>query len=54
MNTKMAISEEVIINKIYFIRDQKVMLDKDLPLKMEEIEKKVTGQDEKIGLIFSL
>ena len=30
MNKKVTIPDEVIINKIYVIRDQKVMLDKDL------------------------
>ena len=30
MNEKITIPDEVIINKIYVIRDQKVMLDKDL------------------------
>jgi len=30
MNKKITIPDEVIINKIYVIRDQKVMLDKDL------------------------
>jgi len=29
-NNKVAVPEEVIMNKIYLIRDQKIMLDKDL------------------------
>ncbi len=29
-NNKVAVSEEVIMNKIYLVRDQKVMLDRDL------------------------
>jgi len=29
-NNKVAVPEEIIMNKIYLIRDQKVMLDRDL------------------------
>jgi len=29
-NNKVAVSEEIIMNKIYLVRDQKVMLDRDL------------------------
>lgn len=29
-NNKIAIPEEVIMTKIYFIREQKVMIDRDL------------------------
>lgn len=32
MNDKIAISNKIILNKIYVIRNKKVMLDKDLAL----------------------
>nr|WP_315154907.1 ORF6N domain-containing protein [uncultured Flavobacterium sp.] len=32
MNDNSLLSEEIISNKIYFIRNQKVMLDRDLAL----------------------
>ena len=41
------VPDDVIINKIYLIRDQKVMLDKDLLLKMEKLENQVTENSEK-------
>ena len=39
MNEKITIPDEVIINKIYVIRDQKVMLDKNLA-KLYQVETK--------------
>jgi ORF6N domain len=32
MNTEIKLSEELVSNKIYYIRNQKVMLDRDLAL----------------------
>ena len=43
MNTEIHLSEEVISNKIYFIRNQKVMLDRDLAV-LYGIETRVLKQ----------
>jgi ORF6N domain len=32
VNKSIQIADEIIINKIYFVRDQKVMLDRDLAM----------------------
>jgi len=43
MSDKSLLSEETISNKIYFIRNQKVMLDSDLAL-LYEIETRILKQ----------
>jgi phage regulator Rha-like protein len=43
MNEEISIPQEVILNKIYMIRDQKVMLDRDLA-KLYGVETKVLKQ----------
>ncbi|MCP2026423.1 hypothetical protein L1276_001567 [Flavobacterium sp. HSC-32F16] len=49
MDDKSLLSEETISNKIYFIRGQKVMLDRDLAL-LYEIESRVLNQAVKRNL----
>ncbi|MDY0989966.1 ORF6N domain-containing protein [Flavobacterium sp. CFBP9031] len=49
MEDQSLLSEETISNKIYFIRGQKVMLDRDLAL-LYEIETKVLKQSVKRNL----
>ncbi len=44
--------DEVVVNKIYLIRNHKVMLDKYLA-ELYGVERKVAGQDEKTDQIFS-
>ena len=46
MSDKLTIPEEVVISKIYFIRDQKVMLDSDLS-ELYEVETRVLNQQVK-------
>lgn len=43
MHKEIAIPDEVIINKIYFIRGQKVMLDRDLA-ELYGVETRVLNQ----------
>ena len=43
MNKYLAVTDEVVISKIYFIRDKKVMLDRDLA-EMYGVETKVLNQ----------
>lgn len=49
MEDQSLLAEETISNKIYFIRGQKVMLDRDLAL-LYEIETKVLKQSVKRNL----
>lgn len=46
MSDKLTIPDEVVISKIYFIRDQKVMLDSDLA-ELYEVETRVLNQQVK-------
>lgn len=62
-----SIPDEVVMSKIYVIRDQKVMLDegiyiriremllahKDVFLRVEQIEKHLMKHDQKIELLFA-
>ena len=50
MNDKSLLSEETISNKIYFIRNQKVMLDRDLAL-LYGIETKRLNEQVKRNII---
>lgn len=43
MSKSIAIAEEIIINKIYQLRDKKVMIDRDLA-EMYEVETRVLNQ----------
>jgi hypothetical protein len=46
MSDKLTIPDEVVISKIYYIRDQKVMLDIDLA-ELYEVETRVLNQQVK-------
>lgn len=46
MSDKLTIPDEVVISKIYYIRDQKVMLDSDLS-ELYEVETRVLNQQVK-------
>lgn len=52
LNSKRAIKVNIQIMRIFTKMREMLMTQKDLLQKMEEIEKKVSGQDEKIKLIF--
>ncbi len=63
MTQQVSLSDEIILGKIYLIRGQKVMLDRDLAelyevdtkvlkLEIEEIKKKLSNQGKDIGLVF--
>lgn len=49
MSEKLIIPDEVVISKIYFLRDQKVMLDSDLA-ELYEVETRVLNQQVKRNL----
>ena len=49
MSKKLIIPDEVVISKIYYIRDQKVMLDSDLA-ELYEVETRVLNQQVKRNL----
>ena len=49
MSEKLIIPDEVVISKIYYIRDQKVMLDSDLA-ELYEVETRVLNQQVKRNL----
>ena len=49
MSDKLIIPDEVVISKIYYIRDQKVMLDSDLA-ELYEVETRVLNQQVKRNL----
>lgn len=50
MEDEVSVSEELVVNKIYFIRKQKVMLDKDLAT-LYHVETKVLKQSVKRNLL---
>ena len=52
LNSDRAIKMNIQIIRIFVQLREMLLTHKDLLLKMEEIEKKVSGQDEKIKLIF--
>ena len=52
LNSDQAIGVNIRIMRVYTKLKQMILTNKDLLLKMEEIEKRVTGQDEKIKTIF--
>ena len=52
LNSTQSIKVNIQIMRIFTKMREMLLTHKDLLLKMEEIEKKVTGQDEKIKLIF--
>ena len=53
LNSPRAISVNLQIIRLFSRMRKMLLTHKDLLLKMEEMEKKVTGQDEKIGQIFN-
>ncbi len=53
LNSKVAISVNIQIIRVFTKMREMLLTHKDLLLEMEEIRKKVTGQDEKIELIFN-
>lgn len=53
LNSSRAISVNLQIIRLFSRMRKMILTHKDLLLKMEEMEKKVTGQDEKIGQIFN-
>ena len=53
LNSKKAVAINIQIMRIFTKMREMLLTHKDLLLKMEEMEKKVVGQDEKIELIFS-
>lgn len=53
LNSKKAISVNIQIMRIFTRLREMVLTHKDLLLEMEEIRKKVLGQDEKIELIYN-
>ncbi len=52
LNSTQSIKMNIQIMRIFTKMREMLLTHKDLLLKMEEIEKKVSGQDEKIKLIF--
>ena len=52
LNSNRAIDMNIKIIRVFVQLKEMLLTHKDLLLKMEEIEKKVSGQDEKIKLIF--
>lgn len=53
LNSDRAIDVNIKIIRVFVQLKKMLLTHKDLLLKMEEIEKKVSGQDEKIKLIFN-
>lgn len=53
LNSETAISVNIQIIRVFTKMREVLLTHKDLLLEMEEIRKKVTGQDEKIELIFN-
>ena len=53
LNSKTAIRINIHIIRIFTRMREMLLTQKDLLLEMEEIRKKVSGQDEKIALVFS-
>jgi len=53
LNSKQAIAVNITIVRTFTKMRKMLLAHKDLLIQMEEIRKKVTGQDEKIDLIFS-
>lgn len=53
LNSKTAIRVNILIIRIFSKMREMLLTQKDLLLEMEEIRKKVSGQDEKIELIFN-
>jgi len=52
LNSRQAIMVNIQIIRVFTKMMEMIQTHKDLLLKMEKLEKKVTGQDEKIALIF--
>jgi len=52
LNSRQAIMVNIHIIRVFTKMMEMIQTHKDLLLKMEKLEKKVTGQDEKIALIF--
>jgi len=52
LNSKVAISVNIQIIRVFTKMREMLLTHKDLLIEMEEIRKKVSGQDEKIELIF--
>lgn len=52
LNSERAIAVNIRIVRIFTKMREMLLTHKDLLLEMEEIRKKVSGQDEKIDLIF--
>jgi hypothetical protein len=52
MNTENAIPSEIIMNKIYFVRDRKVMLDLDLTILFDVKNIRLREQVKEILKIF--
>jgi phosphomevalonate kinase len=53
LNSQRAIEVNIRIIRSFSRMREMMMTHKDLLLKMEELEKKVSGQDDKIGRIFN-
>jgi len=53
LNSKQAIAVNITIVRTFTKMRRMLLTHKDLLIQMEEIRKKVTGQDEKIDLIFN-
>jgi hypothetical protein len=53
LNSEVAIKVNIQIIRVFTKMREMLLTHKDLLLEMEEIRKKVSGQDEKIELIFS-
>jgi phage regulator Rha-like protein len=53
LNSEKAVAINIQIMRIFTKMREMLLTHKDLLLKMEEMEKKVIGQDEKIGQIFN-
>jgi len=53
LNSNVAIQMNIQIIRVFTKMREMLLTHKDLLLEMEEIKKKVTGQDEKIELIFN-
>lgn len=53
LNSEVAIKVNIRIIRVFTKMREMLLTHKDLLLEMEEIRKKVSGQDEKIELIFN-
>ena len=52
LSSKRAIAVNINIMRVYTKIKELLSTHKDILLKMEELEKKVTGQDERIEIVF--